>query len=919
MSSSFPQDLDEPTQLEALARAERTGDYRWADSLPLGIPQELRELKNLRAISVRDADLEELPDWLADFPKLEILDLGNNRFHEFPHVITELKQLKQLCLSRAPIDPSSLARLRNLRILDISGTDLKTVPDSFAELADLQSLNLSRCENLDGQWGLNIPISVTHLYIWGIGFLDFPTSILHLNQLRVLELSSNGSVDLSGPNLDRSHKSTESHPHNRMNVLVGMTSDESDHRISEIPEELGLQFPHLQYLYLSGQKIETLPLSIYRMKDLVELHVQRNHITELKPGISALTNLLELDLRNNRLTNLPADLRNMSGLKFLSLSENSLSIPPEILDKPEDPESILHFLSEEGPSRQLNEAKLLVVGEGSVGKTSLIKRLVTGGFNPDQHKTEGIDITRWSVSSDPIIDLNIWDFGGQEVMHSTHQFFLTKRSMYLLVIDARQGEEQNRIEYWLKIIQSFSGHSPIIIVGNKSDESTLDIDRRGLMAKYPEIVEIVATSCATGIGIAELSEKLSETVSKIPHVHDLVPTTFFDVKEFLESLHQDYLPFSDYQQLCNRKGIASLHSQELLIGFLHDLGTVLCFRDDPRLADTNILNPTWVTGGVYRILNSNLAAQLKGLLEWADINAILDCPEYPAEHRSFIVDMMKKFELCYESDNTFLVPDLLTKEEPDTGSWSGALAFEIRYEVLPQSILSRLIVRMCAAISQGTVWRTGVVLTVDQNRALVKADREDSRVSISVLGASQGQRGLLTAIRTELRAIESATPGLNGEELVPVPDQAGKWVPYDHLLKLEAAGRTTVTPVGLTTEISIRDLLDGVEFPQARLNKVSDSISMSSVSEPDIRDTEVVAPVFTAREAIQFGLFLLAAFIFVVVISIGAYVKVGGAAAAITGGALTAVLVFGFFILRASGRLSEKGFLAAIKSLTDSN
>ena len=50
--------------------------------------------------------------------------------------------------------------------------------------------------------------------------------------------------------------------------------------------------------------------------------------------------------------------------------------------------------------------------------------------------------------------------------------------------------------------------------------------------------------------------------------------------------------------------------------------------------------------------------------------------------------MMKRFELCYESEETFLVPDLLTKEEPDTGTWDDALIFEISYSVLIKYIVT---------------------------------------------------------------------------------------------------------------------------------------------------------------------------------------------------------------------------------------
>ena len=44
-------------------------------------------------------------------------------------------------------------------------------------------------------------------------------------------------------------------------------------------------------------------------------------------------------------------------------------------------------------------------------------------------------------------------------MHATHQFFLTKRSLYLVVLNAREGETRGRLDYWLKIIDSFGGDS----------------------------------------------------------------------------------------------------------------------------------------------------------------------------------------------------------------------------------------------------------------------------------------------------------------------------------------------------------------------------------------------------------------------------------------------------------------------------
>ncbi len=207
----------------------------------------------------------------------------------------------------------------------------------------------------------------------------------------------------------------------------------------------------------------------------------------------------------------------MKELSELQIKNNLLPIPPEILEKNRATEILsYYFLTKDKKQKQLSEAKVIVVGQGSVGKTSLVNRTVTNKFDIDETKTEGISIRKWEVHpmknskiTNSKLRINIWDFGGQEIMHATHQFFLTKRSLYLLVLDARLGQDENRVEYWLRMIQSFGGDSPVIVVGNKIDQQPLDIDRRGLQAKYPNIKAFVETSCLDGRGIDELKEVIT--------------------------------------------------------------------------------------------------------------------------------------------------------------------------------------------------------------------------------------------------------------------------------------------------------------------------------------------------------------------------------------------------------------------------
>ncbi|MBV5342861.1 hypothetical protein JZU68_04335, partial [bacterium] len=149
---------------------------------------------------------------------------------------------------------------------------------------------------------------------------------------------------------------------------------------------------------------------------------------------------------------------------LLNDASSYLGIPPELVAEYKNPQKILSYSSElsNKGKKSTKEIKLLFVGQGSVGKTSLVKRLIWADFKPGESKTDGIAIEHWQLASNTDIEnqksqiqLNIWDFGGQEIMHATHQFFLTKRSLYLLVLDTRLTQEENRVEYWLKIIQSF--------------------------------------------------------------------------------------------------------------------------------------------------------------------------------------------------------------------------------------------------------------------------------------------------------------------------------------------------------------------------------------------------------------------------------------------------------------------------------
>lgn len=502
----------------------------------------------------------------------------------------------------------------------------------------------------------------------------------------------------------------------------------------------------------------------------------------------------------------------------------------EILEQSTTDEINYYLDREPTDTIPLHEAKMLLVGEGNVGKTSLVNRLIDNRFDPRESKTEGISIRRWQV---PVPDnghhvdirLNVWDFGGQGIYQATHQFFFTRRSLYILVLNARQGERESRLEYWLKLIESFGLDAPIIVVVNKLDQQFLNLDERGLQNKYPTIAGFAYTSCVTCDGIDALREAIHQAIARLPHIYDELFVNWFAVKEKLEAMkrqRRDFVSYDLYIELCLQEGVETDIDQRTLIGFLHDLGVVLNFREDRRLEDTHVLNPEWVTHGVYQILTSEQVQHNGGVLALNQLDQILDQHVYPSRKHMFIVNMMRKFELCFPlpgNGDDFLIPDLLPNEEPALDwDYGDCLAFENHYNILPGSVITRFIVRMQGHIpaADGVYWRNGVVVEHEGNRALVKADREDKKIFIWVSGPLHTRRHLLSIIRAQLKDIHNSIAKLEVNEMVPLPEYPGQAITYRELRNLEEHGIERHFYARIGDYVDVQQLLNGIEMEQER-------------------------------------------------------------------------------------------------------
>ncbi len=531
--------------------------------------------------------------------------------------------------------------------------------------------------------------------------------------------------------------------------------------LTSLPPEIG-SLTHLKRLYLNCNKLESLPPEIGKLTNLNRLYLRDNKLTSLPPEIGNLTNLTHIYLRSNKLTSLPPEIANFTKLKGLFASDNQLKtlpeemenlteistldlrrnplpIPPEIIDNIAEPSLIIQYLHKYKPeeAKALDRAKIQLLGVKGGGKTSLLQRLISDKFDRQETPTASIDIQPWEIQvDDRQIEASVWDFGAQECMYFAYQFFITQRSLYLLVVDATKGQKENQIEYWLELIQSFGGNSPVVIVINKVDEQHIKLNRSKLYSKYKNIKAFIETSCLQNQGIEELKNIIYREIITLEHLQEQFQPTWFTVKEKLEQIEKVFIPYSEYERMCRSEAIIEESDQRNLIALLNDLGSVVYPKDD-RLKDGNIYNPKLVIEGIYKVLNeSEFSDRYRGIIKLNQLNPILNNLKYS------IADAMCNFELAFEveEEQKLVIMDLLAEEQPKIGEWEDFLAFEYHYNLLPSSIISRFIVRNQKYIENNKYWRYGAVLDKDGDRALVKADLQNNKISIWVSGATEKAR-----------------------------------------------------------------------------------------------------------------------------------------------------------------------------------
>jgi small GTP-binding protein len=154
--------------------------------------------------------------------------------------------------------------------------------------------------------------------------------------------------------------------------------------------------------------------------------------------------------------------------------------------------------------------KVVVVGDGAVGKTSLIRRYVEGKFDASRVATIGVDFYTQRVQlPSGMVKLSIWDMAGQERFEAVRTGFYRGSRAAALVYDITSPGSLKNLRRWREEVLRAVGQQPFVVVGNKIDLTrTVRPEFGRVFASYVG-APYLETSALTGEGVADLFKALA--------------------------------------------------------------------------------------------------------------------------------------------------------------------------------------------------------------------------------------------------------------------------------------------------------------------------------------------------------------------------------------------------------------------------
>ena len=622
--------------------------------------------------------------------------------------------------------------------------------------------------------------------------------------------------------------------------------------LRELPNLEGLE--RLTELSLSGcSGLDKLPEGIRELKSLRMLFLNNMRLRTLPDWLPEITESFQINgdglSRGVQKANVCLYGITVEDMQDLSIFEQPYEIVAE------------WFRNRSANSIQtLNEIKVVFLGDGEAGKSHTIARLMNDGGEPKGYvnvRTPGIVIKDLKHSiGNREATLHLWDFGGQDIMHSMHRIFLTKRTIYVVLVDGSIGNQDERARYWLQNIQSFAEGAPVVLVLNKLDDGLqADVNAVDLCNKYKglkRIVKLSALQYSKERFNQALTDVLLEEIEKTGYLDTQWPESWVRVKTELEQMKENYICGDAYLKIC--EDCAVDQQQKPLLDWFHDLGISFRYCDDQNqaLEDYVVLKPNWITNALYIILFNERENGKGGLVPVDTIRKMLsrNAPNRDAIKRvipdafyagyevNYVLDVFHVFQLSFPEEGGYeFFPMLADVNAKDVAGKYAAdescLEFNMEFDYLPNNLLHRLMVDRHAELDMDNVWRTGARFEFRDlgYSAVVLIDVNTLRFFIRHTDPMHRPNTYLTMLKANVdRIVEKMGLKAPSSQLVYKLDGRQDTFDYEMLKAMQEAGQTQAFSMTWKRMLPIQDIFnqsapDGMVDQLLLLNAIRSSCS----------------------------------------------------------------------------------------------
>ena len=303
--------------------------------------------------------------------------------------------------------------------------------------------------------------------------------------------------------------------------------------------------------------------------------------------------------------------------------------------------------------------------------------------------------------------------------------------MYVIVLNAREDNMDNRARYWLQNLKTFAGDSPALLVINKIDgNKKAAVNEPELRKLYPRLGDKIIKMSALAFSKDEFNrtftEALYEQISNSDSLHTPLKPEWKLLIERIRNTKTDIISNDVFLQYCRECRIDDEPTMRArILELLRDLGVCFCYGEKKQ--DQHIiLSPKWITNAIYMILFNDHSDLNNGILPRDTIETLL-CPEedqtqtihriipdmtYQPKDVAHVLSVIRQFSLSYplENDEEF-IPMLCDRNTPaiveEYFNDPDVLEFSVEYDYLPSNAIHNLMVMMQKNLDPEFVWYSG--------------------------------------------------------------------------------------------------------------------------------------------------------------------------------------------------------------------